>query len=109
MSEFLDFSPYLRALLATCFVALLAGFAIFVYKKRFDQSRNDQNSIKVVSRFRLDQKSSLILVEVKGIEVLVGLTSGGIAVSRLSETKLTPEFKNTLEEEIEKSRDGNTL
>ena len=109
MSEFLDFSPYLRALFATCFVALLAGLAILVYKKRFDHSRNDQNSIKVLSRFRLDQKSSLVLVEVKGIEVLVGLTTGGIAISRLSDSKLTPEFKSTLEEEIEKSRDGNTL
>ena len=109
MSEFLDFSPYLRTLLATGFVASLAALAIFLYKRHLQTANKGHETIEVVNRFRLDQKSSLIHVKVLGRDVLVGITNGGIALAQLTGEKLTAEFKRNLESEIEKSRDGNRL
>ena len=110
MSEFLDLSPYLRTLFATVFVAAIAIAGIFVYKKQLMAKGNKGKDFEIIGRHRISQRVELILVKVNDREVLVGLASGGIALTQLTrEDASRSDFRKTLNQEIEKALDGNTL
>jgi len=110
VSEFLDLSPYLRTLFATVFVAAIAIAGIFVYKKQLMAKGNKGKDFEIIGRHRISQRVELILVKVNDREVLVGLANGGIALTPLTrEDASRSDFRKTLNQEIEKALDGNTL
>lgn len=110
MSEFLDLSPYLRTLFATVFVVAIAIAGIFVYKKQLMAKGSNGRDFEIIGRHRISQRAELILVKVNDREVLVGLANGGIALTPLiGEDSSQSDFRKTLNQEIEKSLDGNTL
>lgn len=79
-------------------VGAIAGL-FFILKKVADKVKNPtgENTMKIVSRLPLQNKTSLFLVEVSGRKILVGATDRNVnAIADLSD----PAVKNNIDEEM---------